>query len=132
MQDVNQIIVCNKRGKLGNPLPLLFRKIIIVHSVDETLQLSPLLAPPYKSAHTSAINNQLFTRFCPQTLFNVSYSTRRSKDTSVSTTDAMPILEWKSLIWSQRGKMVRMNKFAKKCCIESSAIKICDRKSRFK
>lgn len=41
----------------------------------ESLRFSPLFGPPYKSAHSTAINNQLFTRFSPQTFFNVSYST---------------------------------------------------------
>lgn len=35
----------------------------------ESLRFSPLFGPPYKSTHSTAINNQLFTRFCPQTLF---------------------------------------------------------------
>lgn len=51
---------------------------------DETSRFSPLFGPPCESAHSSAINNQLFTRVCPQTLFNVSYSTRRSKDPTVT------------------------------------------------
>lgn len=71
----------------------------------ESLRFSPLFGPPYKSAHSTAINNQLFTRFCPQTLFNVSYSTPGGLRDPAGwrwTWPHHPYLEWESLEYTRK------------------------------